>query len=75
MDKKIKLSFEIIYSELNFNSLDKLIKLSEFISKCLLSLDSIFYKKLISKKKFLIYKKSYLLADEIIFNRMKGLKC
>lgn len=75
MDKKIKLSFEIIYSELNFNSLDKLIKLSEFVSNCLLKLDSIFYKKLISKKKFLIYKKFYLLADEIIFNRMKGLKC
>lgn len=51
MDKKIKLSFEIIYSELNFNSLDKLIKLSEFVSKSLLNLDSIFYKKLISKKK------------------------
>lgn len=75
MDKKIRLSFEIIYSELDFNSLDKLIKLSEFVSKCLLNLDSIFYKKLISKKNFLIYKKSYLLADEIISNRMKGLKC
>ena len=75
MDKKIKLSFEIIYSELNFNSLDKLIKLSEFVSTCLLNLDSIFYKKLISKKKFLFYKKSYLLADEIISNRIKGLKC
>ena len=75
MDKKIRLSFEIIYSELDFNSLDKLIKLSEFVSKCLLNLDSIFYKKLISKKKFLIYKKSYLLADEIISDRIKGLKC
>ena len=74
MDKKIRLSFEIIYSELNFNSLDKLIKLSEFVSKCLLNLDSIFYKKLISKKIFLIYKKSYLLADEIIYNRIKKLK-
>lgn len=75
MDKKIKLSFEIIYSELNFNSLDKLIKLSEFVSKSLLNLDSIFYKKLISKKNFLIYKKSYLLADEIISNKIKELKC